>query len=173
MPGAADWFVEAQADWSDKVAYGPPGFDSYVRIPYDMTGEVTDGTVMERALSLLAEHTTTPQHIRVGIWIGWGMSPEEPVGEPFRIPNRDYVLVHSSLDDVLAPPTLQVSDEAERPDAAPHLVWPADRAWFIASDVDPEWFGIGASHAAIDSLLGDMELHAERSPYGSHKDIEW
>jgi hypothetical protein len=42
------------------------------------------------------------------------------------------------------------------PDLA--FIWPADRAWCVANDVDPHWAGIGADVSAIDQLLADPRL---------------
>lgn len=35
----------------------------------------------------------------------------------------------------------------------PAFVWPADRAWCLASDIDPHWAGIGADTATIRTLM--------------------
>jgi hypothetical protein len=45
----------------------------------------------------------------------------------------------------------------------PAFVWPADRAWCLADDVDPHWAGIGADRAAIDELLADPRLDVVRA----------
>jgi hypothetical protein len=169
----ADWFVEAPVAWWTKALYGPPGFDAYARVPIDATGEISDVAVMDQVLAILAPQTTTPELTYAGIWTGWGMGANEPVGQPFSIPNRDYVLVQSALKDILSASTLGLSREEGGDGASPHLIWPADRAWFVAFDVDPEWLAVGGTHAAIESLLSDGVLHAARSTYGSHLDIEW
>ena len=36
--------------------------------------------------------------------------------------------------------------------APPAFVWPADRPWCLAADVDHHWAGIGAEPAAIEAL---------------------
>ncbi|WP_287003679.1 MULTISPECIES: hypothetical protein [Gordonia] len=41
---------------------------------------------------------------------------------------------------------------------APAFVWPADRAWCFTEDVDPHFATIGASTAAIASLLRDTRI---------------
>lgn len=46
------------------------------------------------------------------------------------------------------------------------ITWPADRAWFIASDVDPEWLCVGGSHAMIAAVLAHPDLDAEPATYG-------
>ena len=37
---------------------------------------------------------------------------------------------------------------------APSLIWPADRSWFVASEVDFDSTLVGGSRALIDDLLG-------------------
>lgn len=38
-----------------------------------------------------------------------------------------------------------------------------DRAWCVASDVDPHWAGIGAPSDVIDALVADENLDAVRA----------
>jgi len=40
----------------------------------------------------------------------------------------------------------------------PAFVWPADHAWFVASDIDPHWAGIGADTRVINQLVADPRL---------------
>ena len=42
----------------------------------------------------------------------------------------------------------------------PAFVWPADRTWCVAADIDPHWAGIGASVPAIKQLIADRRLDA-------------
>lgn len=51
-----------------------------------------------------------------------------------------------------------VSDIGDWDVPYPAFVWPADRAWCVAADVDPHWAGIGADTAAIDRLVADPHL---------------
>ena len=49
--------------------------------------------------------------------------------------------------------------DGTRLDAAePAFVWPADRAWCVAKDVDPHWAGIGGAAALVTELTGDPRL---------------
>ena len=50
------------------------------------------------------------------------------------------------------------------------LTWPSDRAWFIASDVDPSWFTVAGSRELIDSLLGRTDLVVSVARYGHPKE---
>jgi len=45
----------------------------------------------------------------------------------------------------------------------PAFIWPADRSWCVADDVDPHWAGIGADRSAIDQLLADPRLDIVRA----------
>jgi hypothetical protein len=42
--------------------------------------------------------------------------------------------------------------------AEPAFVWPADRAWSIAHDVDPHWMGVGGDNGLISELTTDPHL---------------
>lgn len=49
------------------------------------------------------------------------------------------------------------------PPDPPHLMWPADHAWFAAKDVDPDWIGLGGTQLLIDDLLADPALNVIQS----------
>ncbi|MEH3033026.1 MAG: hypothetical protein PGN07_03050 [Aeromicrobium erythreum] len=46
------------------------------------------------------------------------------------------------------------------------FTWPADRAWCIAADVDPDWFTVGGSRAFVDAVVARPDLDAAPVPYG-------
>lgn len=54
---------------------------------------------------------------------------------------------------------------ADLPQAS--LTWPADHAWCIASDVDPDWFTVGGPRALVDAVLSRSDLQAEPVTHGS------
>ena len=43
---------------------------------------------------------------------------------------------------------------------SPNLVWPADRAWFLASEIDFDSTLVGGSSELIETILGDSKLDA-------------
>ena len=45
---------------------------------------------------------------------------------------------------------------------APHLLWPGDHRWFVATDVDSGFTWAGGSDELIDAVIGDPKLKAER-----------
>jgi hypothetical protein len=167
---AADWFAHADADWADLVGYGPPGFEAYARVPFDLDDDSPvnpDVRVMQAALDLLEQHTATPESIYVGVWHGWGVweddvHPRAPRAPRFAVPHREYVLLAGNLVEALTLESLGIDYPA-----TPHLLWPADHAWFIASDVDPDWFGVGASQVAVDDLVSHEAINAVPVPYGA------
>jgi hypothetical protein len=91
--------------------------------------------------------------------------PRTPMVE---VPHRSYYLFRGTVEDAARwradgrPDELRVEHVRLHP---PELafVWPADRAWCVAFDVDPHWAGIGATRDAIDALVADENLDAVRA----------
>ena len=44
----------------------------------------------------------------------------------------------------------------------PNLLWPADRAWVVASEIDLTWTYLGGSRAIVDAVVGDRRVTARR-----------
>ncbi|HET9861587.1 MAG TPA: hypothetical protein VFQ19_17575 [Nocardioidaceae bacterium] len=44
---------------------------------------------------------------------------------------------------------------------SPNLIWPADHAWFVATEIDLPWTGIGGSTALIEDLFSAQDLDVE------------
>lgn len=165
----ADWFVEAEATEWTKICLGPPGFEAYVRLQLvdaDEDSEIDLCQLTVEALRrILPRHTATPEDCYFGQWYGSGWEPPlPPVRQRFlsttiktgpRSATREYHLYGGTLDD---------SSLWDGGDPA-HLMWPADHAWFMAKDVDPEWIGIGGTQVLIDEILADTTLDAAPSRY--------
>lgn len=146
------WYDRLDASPADWDPDGPP---AVVVTPWELT------------LRTLAAHTTTPDEAYAAVWEGWrGDGPPEdaPV---MAIPHREMRLFVGPLEAVphtlelwssrrAEPPTPSAGSWADPPWATgvvPHLVWPADRAWVLACDVDEEiTFGVGCSRAAYADL---------------------
>ena len=146
--------VHALAQWHavvespDMVNFGES------RWPY---GSPTTGSLDEEALGplcdVLAGHTTTPGDCIYGLWEGWGwihgspaiatLGSREPVDLPFsaqelasprlHLPGRAYLLFSGPMSAALALSCHDVSRPAWQ---SPNLLWPADRAWFLATEID-------------------------------------
>ncbi len=129
---------------------------------------------------ILSRHTETPDECWFGVWEGFsdlhrapsplrrgftrqrpgpGILPTEvakhgTVGEQ----GRQYYLLNgalSELDEARAALNLRT----------PNLWWPADRSWFVATEIDFCWTLIGGSHALIDELTNSDRLEVFASGY--------
>ena len=154
----AQWFVEAKAPWWTKVCLGAPGFEAYARL--QLIPDLTDASAMALR-RILPRHTTTDD-CYFAQWIGSGWEPPlAPAGTTFSVVDeetqhamRDYHLFAGTLDDS----NRWTGDP-------PHLMWPADHAWFVAKDVDPDWIGVGGTQALVDEMLAVPGLDTARSAY--------
>ncbi len=48
---------------------------------------------------------------------------------------------------------------------SPNLFWPDDHAWFVTTDIEGSWTGVGGSEALIVDLLAEPGLEVVRTPY--------
>ena len=168
----ARWLLDADVFWGTLVRYGPPGFDVYVRIAFaaatdevDAEGDVEFPSSLRSALATLAAHTTTPATGYAAIWEGWGGPP--PDAPRVDIPNRAMLLFTGALDALRDAPALAWYGSAANTYQEPHLVWPEDRAWCLACEVDEEIeFTVGCSGAAAQALDRALPGVVRRVPYG-------
>ncbi|MEL4358515.1 MULTISPECIES: hypothetical protein [unclassified Luteococcus] len=168
---AAEWLDLGPDEWARTVAFGPAGFPAYARLrfipdpqhPGQREADVTlpddhpdDLQQVSRALTHLLRWTKTPDDLLVAFWDGAAEPPStgRPLGSPSLNGHaRSYHLFSGAPGDWLfrgAP-----GDWAP---GIPAFVWPADRAWCLANDVDPHWAGIGARAGAIQALLRAPDL---------------
>jgi hypothetical protein len=174
----ADWFARRDEPWGELVTKGPAGFESYARVRYLEEDRISQRVLFARLRVHLAGWTTTPGDCFHGLWDGAvsamlgdparGISPWFPAsilaGPRVRIPNREYLLFRGHLDQVghwgATDPTTGSSRDQDLP--APHLLWPADRRWFAATDVDSDFTWVGGAEGLIDAVTTDPKLDAER-----------
>jgi hypothetical protein len=176
---AAAWITEAEEDWTQLAGFGPAGLPGYVRVrilpdperPFQSEADVhtaedalSDEEHIQVIVDVLSRHTSTPEDAYFGLWDGWGT--RIPGFKPMmRIPNRDYYLFRGPLTDLG-----RWGTEEENP-PVPAFVWPADRAWCLAKDVDQHWVGVGAGEPALHELLTHPKLDvvkadpAEQQPF--------
>lgn len=164
------------------------GYDGPTRDPHWGGGRPREGMLARDRLAvlmpLLTAHTGTPDECYAGLWEGYGgidgqgvefvalsSSPWErvPVRDEFvhdetgarlTLPNRGYLLFTGPLD-LLADPAW-----AERAhwSQGPNLLWPADRAWFLASEIDFDSTLVGGSQALVDAIVACPGLEAAQVP---------
>ena len=170
---AASWLVRSGTPATQLMNFGPASFEAFGRLRFipdpvapgqdeadadTPAGHPSDITQARRALRLLASFTSTPQDCYFCVWEGYSdipLPPDVRHGPLVEIPYRRYALLRGALHDIDA---WEADLGGGQPIAPPAFVWPADRRWCFASDVDPHWAGIGAEQAAIDTLIGDPQL---------------
>ncbi|RKS75394.1 hypothetical protein CLV35_1857 [Motilibacter peucedani] len=143
----------------------------------------TETELLRTLLGVLARHTSTPEHCYYALWDGWGFTVPGPSADapherpqtytaarpglaPHRVPaasaldgpllelpHRSYALFEGEVGDLGDWGEVQRRPGWPGYAPVPAFVWPADRAWCVARDVDPHWAGIGASEQAVDELV--------------------
>jgi hypothetical protein len=167
----ADWWARRDEPWIQLCTAGPSGFDRYARLfhaPADTAEDdvpsfegILPAGLLRRLLVVLARHTQSPDDCFFALWDGYGDLPAALASQPrVRIPNRDYLLFRGRLEEARAWPS---TGDGSGPFAgtSPNLVWPHDRSWFVATDIDQPWTAIGGTAALIDDVLADPALDAE------------
>ena len=160
-------------------------FDSLIGVPREGAREYEAeiGTLrpgLYAALcDLLEAHTTTPTRCWFCLWDGYGQlhggaaagriygegsgptryeplppafEPEVMSGPRVSIPGRDYFLLEGRLSS-----WQQFFDDSW---ASPEIIWPDDRAWCVASEIDLDSTYVGGSRDLIDGLLADDQFEA-------------
>lgn len=166
----ARWLTGSGTPFAQLVGFGPAGFEAYARLRFiadpvragqaetdvDLPEDhLPDHVQGQRAWRVLEAFTTTPADCYVCVWEGFGgdgLPPGVLEGPLVTVPHRRYVLFRAPLADLVG---LRDDFGGGRP---PAFVWPADRSWCFACDVDPHWAGIGGSRAAVDALLDEPGL---------------
>lgn len=113
-------------------------------------------TVAARLTDVLRRHTTTPDDVVFGVWSGWGtIAADAPTLD---LPAREHWLLRGPLD-------LALANMAEEPaEQSATVWWPADRAWFVATDIDLVTTYVGGSAACVADLLGTGRLETAAVP---------
>lgn len=162
----AGWLLRHDAPWWDLVRFGPPIFDVYVRIALvDGTDRDGEHLSLRMALATLADHTTSPAMGYAAIWEGW-TSPA-PSAPQVAIPHRTMLLFTGPVAELRDAPGLAWYGSAEGVHQEPHLVWPEDRAWCLACEVDEEIeFTVGCGLEASYALARALPGAVRRVQYG-------
>ncbi len=182
----ASWLTASATDPWQLIRFGPAGFAGYARLRFipdprtagqsendvDVDANVEpEAALVRRALDVLARHTATPDDCFFCLWEGWGSAFHgrgglriADIGPKVPIPYRECFLFRGPLTDFgdwAAADLLPGMPRTDMPN--PAFIWPADRSWCVADDVDPHWAGIGASSAAIDELVRAAGLDITRA----------
>ena len=149
--------------------------------------------VLVPLVSILQDFTPNPSLCFFAIWDGWGQLhsgsfvsfrlPGQPTDMPTPVDRfvseredearensrfelepgtgRPYLLGTGPLEVVLE---ITRGSVFERPGVPVAMWWPADRSWFVASEIDFDSTLIGGSADLCDALLGHQQLEALEVP---------
>jgi len=138
--------------------------------------------VLRPLCTLLAKYTTSPVDCFFGLWTGWTWrstqafrqsvrvwprreetvySVEEIDGPRIELPpqaGREYVLVSGPLS--AATEIGETAKGIQLSPTSPNLMWPADRSWFLASDIDLDSTLVGGSTELVEAIVNADEFEA-------------
>ncbi len=143
-----------------------------------------DKDLLAHLVEALGEHTSTAESCFFGIWNGMSGGtvltvprggsgappknkfhstddlsfafPAEQVARPrLDLPHREYVVLAGPLE------AATLIEEWISPDS-PNLIWPEDRAWFVASEIDFDSTLVGGSEELARRILDDHRLESFR-----------
>lgn len=126
-------------------------------------GELDQDTA-EALVEVLGRATSTPDDVFVAVWEGWGDVPAQrfPGAAHLDTQSRGHFLLRGPLPGVLR--SIAVSP-FDRPVAG--LWWPADRAWFVATEIDFAWTFVACETPLIDQLLANNWLEVARTAFSA------
>ena len=84
-------------------------------------------------------------------------------GPRLHLSNGDYILFAGPLAEAGKWGAAPYAADIPRDINSPNLLWPADRAWFVATEIDHNWTGVAGPAALINELLADPRLEVVRS----------
>jgi len=171
----------AVAAWSGRVYHPQMSFEGICSpVPghgadpspweHDPNHGILDEEVVAELLPLLARFTGTPEQCYFGVWEGYGqysggttMLTSDGSGRPLSPPpdirraqrirgcDRNYLLYTGFYTNFRSQP--------------PSIWWPADRTWFVATDIDLDSTYVGGSQQCINALLRHPVLEAVPAEY--------
>lgn len=84
------------------------------------------------------------------------------IGPTLELPGRGYVLLRADVREFTDPNWVDTAGlgwfYGHGP--TPNILWPADRSWFLGSEIDFDSTLIGGSRALIDAILSSDDLEA-------------
>jgi len=160
-----------------------------------MEGEL-ERPLVDRLAEILAQATSTPGLLWLLVWYGYGTGVplqargrwwnrrrsrrrhRRPADDPRPLVDVSPSLTHSGRRYLLHRGSIETpsdrNDDWVFNNTPPSFWWPADRAWFVSTDIDWSSTYIAGSADLIDRLLDDRTLEvfvAEQGPFRSPDQI--
>ena len=156
--------VHRRMQWRQIIGRGRP--EEPIRDQWLADGETVfddpdEGTlpqsVATRLCEILLPHTQAPEACRFGVWIGFAWEYRAGIPETNSIagPYREWDLFRAPLD------TMQLCFfETHIEHQSANVVWPPDRTWCVATDIDRDSTYVGGSAELISAIVGSQTLEA-------------
>ena len=126
-----------------------------------------DIDTLDALCEVLADHAADVTHCFFGLCLihGWLASVSADTLPPLlKLPHdRSHIVLAgplSAVDQIMYDWSQDPSESLHR--EAPNLIWPADRSWFVASEVDLDSTLVGGSVTLIDAVVDSPGLEAWR-----------
>ncbi len=160
---------EAVARWSGRRMHSLAEFDR-IAVPSDSAPRTTAPYVQPPDLGRaplfvldalcvhLSAHTRTPRDVVFGVWEGYSWAAALGTLPTIVLPERTYLALAGPLSAVGSLGWTGPSGNFRR--EPPSLIFPADRAWFVASDVDQDSTYVGGSRSLVSSLTAEARIEA-------------
>ncbi len=172
-----DGFVAVWSGWGDLL-----GFSGETPSRTFLVAAEPDDPDVERHNAMLGRSIPDPFNnvFRRPTWQPGILSDDISRGALLELPHREHVLFRGGVAELADPDWVRHvpwrDREAEAhgfpPDAhSPSLVWPADRAWVMVSEVDFDSTIIAGSHELVAALRADPGLEA--LPIPPDADLTW
>jgi hypothetical protein len=123
------------------------------RVSAPPTGRL-DARLLAALVQALAAATTTDA-VTLAVWEGWGTGAVL-AGPRLELPGRAYGLIEGRLGELTDPEWpwgAGIGWSAPFEGPMPQLIWPADHAWVVASEIDWDSTIVAGSRALIDAVL--------------------
>ncbi|MCS5716322.1 hypothetical protein NVV95_17380 [Herbiconiux sp. CPCC 205716] len=98
---------------------------------------------------------TTSDAVTLAVWEGWGDGVVF-AGPRFELPGRDYGLIEGRLGELADPAwpwQAGIGWRSPFEGPMPQLIWPGDRAWIVASEIDWDSTIVAGGRALVDAVL--------------------
>ncbi len=151
--------IHANAQWeflsrpSGEAALGCPFVDDPYTggLPAPQLGMLCD---------LLSPCTSTPDRCFIGMWDGYGWldAADPPPASELRLDQRTFLVLQGPIETARRIGWRHPDGGFVR--EPPTLLWPADRAWFVASDTDLDSTYVGGSAGLVTALITHPGLEA-------------
>jgi hypothetical protein len=95
-------------------------------------------------------------------------------GPRLALPDREYVLLSADVREFADPGwahTGGIGWHGSFAGPTPNILWPADRSWFLATEIDFDSTIIGGSRELIDGILSNSRLEA--AEVTEETDLSW